>query len=189
MDGITAVQILQSFLLVSTSSHGAQLCHFWEIKKQILLAAGSTGYNSVADAVVGPRLGFPLCEIIVCFKPSSTWEEQAQQVPVEGWKGSSSGQELLPALPAGIFFPLLSGIGCPGAGFGASSPAGSAAGCGGRSAAQSKRSCCCGRGGQLTPSIPGEFSCWEEPKNPMEPIPEWSGCQPQPAWPCWAGML
>lgn len=167
-----------------TSSHGAQLCHFWVMEKQILLAAGSTGYNSVADVVVGPSLAFPLCEIIVCFKPSSTWKERAQQVPVEGWKGRSLGQELLPAFPTGIFSPLLRGIGFPGAVFGASCPAGSAACCGGRAAAQTKPSYCCGLGGQLSPGIPGEFSCWEQPKNAMEPIPEWSGHQPQPAWPC-----
>lgn len=75
------------------------------MEKQILLAAGSTGYNSVADVVVGPSLGFPLGAIIVYFKPSNTWKEQAQQVPVEGWKGRFVGQELLPVFPTGIFSP------------------------------------------------------------------------------------
>lgn len=93
-----------------TSSHGAQLCRFWVIEKQILLAAGSTGYNSVADVVVGPSLGFPLCKIIVYFKPSSTWKEWAQQVPVEGWKGRFLGQEPLPAFPTGIFSPCCIGL-------------------------------------------------------------------------------
>lgn len=94
-----------------TSSHGAQLCRFWVIEKQILLAAGSTGYNSVADLVVGLSLGFPFSEILVYFKSSSTWKEQPQQVPVEGWKGSSLGQEqLLPAFPTGIFSPCGMGL-------------------------------------------------------------------------------
>lgn len=98
------------FQVMWTSSHGAQLCRFWVIEKQILLAAGSTGYNSVADVVVGPSLGFPVVEIIVCFKPSNTWKEQAQQVPVEGWKGRFVGQELLPFFSTGIFSPCWVGL-------------------------------------------------------------------------------
>lgn len=37
--------------------------------------------------MVEPSLAFPPCEIIVYFKPSSTWKERTQQV--EGWKGRS----------------------------------------------------------------------------------------------------
>lgn len=108
---------------MSNSSHGAQLCRFWVTEKQILPAAGSTGYNSVADVVVGAQPGFFLSVKLLCvLNPSNTWKEQSQQVPVEGMEG----QELLPGFPTGIFSllsqqesfsPLLSGVGFPGAVF------------------------------------------------------------------------
>lgn len=170
-----------------TSSHGAQLGRFWVIEKQILLAAGSTGYNSVADVVVGLSLGFPLCEMIVSFKSSSPWKEQPQQVPVEGWKGSSLGQELLPPFLRGIFFPpcwmgldFLELVLVPAAQLGVLLVVV------GDLHLQPNPVIAVAWVGSSPPAFFGKFSCCQQAKNAMELIPQWSGHCPQS---CWAGML
>lgn len=147
---------------MSNSSHGAQLCHFWVTEKQILPAAGSTGYNSVADVVVGAQPGFFLSVKLLCvLNPSNTWKEQSQPGTCggDGKAGASPwfpNRNFFPAFPTGIFFPLAEWGWISWSCF--LEPAGSAACCGGRSAAPTKPSDC------SAPAFLGEISCWEQPK-------------------------
>lgn len=94
------------------SSHRAQLGRFWVTEKQILLAAGSTGYNSVV-LWWGPAWLFLPEKLLCILNPQTPGRNEPSR-----WRDGRAGAS--PCFPTPNLLPLLNGVGFPGGDFGAS---------------------------------------------------------------------